>query len=184
VARGAEPAPRAPGEAREAWRRALASALAQASAALAQQLAAEEKPDAALLRDLASSDARVRDLAVRTLADRKSADAVPALLQRLQDADDTVVERAVGALAQIGDPRAVGPLIELTHRRDGAFVARMTRIVAEIGGPEAEAYLSTLAAGHPEERVRLAAAESLAVVQERSRRAGAPLVGAGESGAR
>jgi HEAT repeat protein len=67
----------------------------------------------------------------------------------------------VGALAQIGDPRAVGPLIELSRRREGPFVAQMVRAVGDIGGSEAEAYLETIASGHPDPVVAQAAREAL-----------------------
>jgi HEAT repeat protein len=132
------------------------------------------KPDAEVLRDLDSGDPRLRDLAVRVLADRRNPAAVAPLLQRLQDPDPEVAERAVGALAQLADPRAVGPLIELTRRREGPFVAQIVRIIGDIGGPEAEAYLETLSAGHPDPEVTRAAVEGLRDLRRRQRRPAAP----------
>jgi HEAT repeat protein len=95
------------------------------------------------------------------LADRKNPAAVPGLITRLQDPDPGIADRAVGALAQIGDPRGVGPIIELSRRREGPFVAQMVRAVGDIGGPEAEAYLETMASGHPDPLVAQAAQEAL-----------------------
>jgi len=144
-----------------ALRRAIDGAASRAASALALALGEAAKPTPDVLRDLDSADPRMRDLAVRVLADRRNPAAVPALVQRLSDPDPDVVERAVGALAQIRDPRAVGPLIGLTQRREGSFVTQLVLIIGDIGGPEAEAYLDTLAVGHPDPAVRNAAAESL-----------------------
>lgn len=149
---------------------AIAGASRKAASALALGLAEVGKPDAELIRDLEAGDARLRDHAVRVLAARKSPAAVPALVARLRDPDPEVVERAVGALAEIRDPRAVEPLIELTQRREGPFVAQLVRIIGDIGGSEAEAFLGTLAAGHPEAVVRDAAREALDEARRRASR--------------
>jgi HEAT repeat protein len=150
-----------------ALRRALAGATRRAAANLVLGIAEAGKPDRAVIADLDSADSRVRDHAVRILADRKNPVAVPALIARLRDPDPELVERAVGALDQIKDPRAVEPLIELSHRREGPFVAQLARIIGDIGGPEADAYLLTLASGHPEPMVRNAAEQALAQSRER-----------------
>jgi hypothetical protein len=144
-----------------AFRRAIPSAAGRAAGAVALALAETRKPDADLIRDLEASDAHLRELAVGVLADRKNAAAVPGLIARLQDPDPEVADRAVGALAQIGDPRAVGPIVELARRREGAFVSQMVRAIGDIGGAEAEAYLETMAAGHPDPRVAAEAREAL-----------------------
>ena len=169
-ARYAEPLRRGE-EPGDALRRALEGASSRAAAALALALAEADKTSEALVRDLESSDPRTRDLAVRVLAERRSAAAVPALIQRLADPDPEVVERAVGALAQIRDPRAVGPLIGLTQRREGSFVTQLVFIIGDIGGSEAEAYLDTVGTGHPDPLVRKAAREALGSLRARARRA-------------
>jgi HEAT repeat protein len=125
-------------------------------------LAAEAKPTEALLADLDDGDARVRDHAVRALADRRDRAAVPALIQRLHDPDVEVAHRAVGALSQIGDPRAVPAIIELSRGADPALTLRLVRIVGDMGGLDAEGWLATLAEAHQEPRVREAAREALA----------------------
>jgi hypothetical protein len=164
---GAEPVGRA-------LLRAVRKAAERAAGGAALARAEGAKPDAEVLRDLDSGDARLRDLAVRVLAERRNPAAVPPLLERLKDPDPDVAERAVGALAQLRDPRAVGPLIELTRRREGPFVTQIVRIIGDIGGPEAEAYLETLSAGHPDPEVTRAAAEALRDLRRRGRPAGAP----------
>ncbi|ABS26377.1 HEAT repeat domain-containing protein [Anaeromyxobacter sp. Fw109-5] len=153
---------------RDAWRTAFGLAVADAAKGLALGFAAEAKPLDALILDLGSQDARVRDHAIRVLAERRSPEAIPALLERLRDGDPDIVQRAVGALAQIGDPRAVGALIEVAQGGDPALTARIARIVGDIGGPEAEGYLLTLEAGHPDPAVRRAAREALADLSARA----------------
>jgi hypothetical protein len=155
-----------------ALRRAVAGATRKCADALLLAWSEETKGDTAVLVDLQSKDARVRDLAVRVLADRKNLAAVPALIQRLQDPDSEVVERSIGALAQLGDRRAVGPLIEMSQRREPSTVAQLARIIGDLGGREAEAYLVTLAAGHPEPQVRQAAESALAGMRGRTAVAG------------
>ncbi|HYQ81891.1 MAG TPA: HEAT repeat domain-containing protein, partial [Anaeromyxobacteraceae bacterium] len=144
-----------------ALRRAVSGAAAKVAAALALGMTESRKPDAEVIRDLDSGDPRLRDYAVRVLADRRNPAAVPRLVLRLKDPDPDVVDRAVGALGQIRDPRAVVPLIELTYRREPPFVAQLARIIGDIGGPEAEAFLATLASGHADPSVRRAAREAL-----------------------
>jgi hypothetical protein len=160
----------------DAWRAAVAAAANDAARGIALEFAAQGKKVAALVADLGSTDARVRDHAVRALADRRATEAVPALLDRLKDDDPDVVQRAVGALAQIGDPRAVGPLIDAAQRGDPGFTAQVARVVGDIGGPEAEGYLLTLASGHSDARVRRAARESLDAMAARRK---TPAVAAG-----
>jgi len=162
----------------QALRRAVGGAARKAAGFLAMALAEAAKPDAQVVADLEAGDARLRDYAVRVLADRRSPAAVPALVARLRDSDPEVVERAVGALAQIGDRRAVVPLIELSYRREGPSVAQLARIIGDIGGSEAESFLLTLASGHPEAGVRRAAAEALRELERRGRADGGAPPGA------
>jgi hypothetical protein len=153
---------------------ALARAAAEAAASLGLHLAAGAKADEALVRDLEAPDPRVRDHAVRVLAERRNAAALPALVARLRDADPEVADRALGALAELGDPAAVPAIIDLAHRRGGSELAELARIAGDLGGPEAQAWLETLAAGHPDREVRGAADDALAAMAGRARaRAGA-----------
>ncbi len=152
---------------RAALEKAAMSALGSAVNAFSMQLAAERKKSSELLRDLASKDSRVRDHAMRVLAARGDREAVPALLDQLHDPDAAARERAIGALAQLRDPRAVKGLIELTHRRDSQYVAQLARIIGDIGGDDANAWLLTMAYGHPDAPGRTAALEALAVIWAR-----------------
>jgi hypothetical protein len=165
---GTAAAPLSAGTPLAAARAALAQAAQRAAEALMLGFAEERKPVGLLLADLESPDARVRDHAVRVLADRRAPETVPALIARLKDEDPRVVHRAVGALAQIGDARAVGPLIELSRGGDGALGARLARIIGDIGGSEAEGYLLTVEAGHADPRVRKAARDALEELRLRS----------------
>ena len=95
--------------------------------------------------------------ALSSLARRRDPQSFDALLPLLNDADEAIALRAVGALVSLGDPRAVKALTDLTRQRGSAFVRQIVYAVATIGGREAEAYLFTVAAGHPDAGVRQAA---------------------------
>jgi hypothetical protein len=136
---------------------ALDEALRDAVAGLGAQLDARGKNDEALVRDLSSPDPRVRDYAIRVLADRRSPAAVPHLIARLQDPTPEVARRAAGALIAIGDRRAVTPLIDMTRHRRAEDAGPLLYAIASLGGPEAEAFLFTLESGAPDEETRRAA---------------------------
>ncbi|MCC6806863.1 MAG: HEAT repeat domain-containing protein [Deltaproteobacteria bacterium] len=143
-----------------------AQQLAEAAAAAAKELAEERKmmrkPKDEIVTALSSPSRRVRDFAVRLAGARKIKDLVPVLSKRLADEPESdLVLRIVGALVQIGDDRAVSPLVELTKRKHPIFINQIVFAVAQIGGQEAEAYLDTLAQGHPSDQVRAAARDAL-----------------------
>lgn len=152
----------------EAWLAAVGQAARRAADGLALSFAEEAKPAEALIADLSSTDARVREHAIRVLGDRRARAAVPALVARLREEDPRLATRIVGALAQIGDERAVPALIDLSRSADPAATARLARIVGDIGGAEAEGYLLTLESGHQDRRVRSAAREALAEMKARA----------------
>jgi hypothetical protein len=151
---------------RIAVRGALAAALRSAADDLLIQVDSVGKTDTALIADLGAKDARVRDCAVRQLADRHNPAAVPALIERLKDSDRQVVLRAMGALEALRDQRAVKPLIELTEHQDPTFVAQVAYVIGSIGGSEAEAFLYTLQNGSTDPQVRVAAAEASAELRQ------------------
>jgi hypothetical protein len=140
-----------------AFSAAVEAALRDAVAGLVAQLDARGKTDDALIKDLSSADPRVRDYAIRVLADRRSPAAVPQLIARLQDPSPEVARRAAGALIAIGDRRAVSPLIEMTRHRHAEDVGPILYAIASLGGAEAEAFLFTLESGAPDEETRRAA---------------------------
>lgn len=160
-----------------AFHGALDAALRRAADDLILQVDAAHKSDAALIADLAASDAGLRDSAVRQLSERKNPAAVPALIERLKDPDRDVVLRAVGALEGIRDVRAVRPLIDLTDRQDASFVAQVVYVIGAIGGPDAEAFLFTLQSGSSEPQIRHAATEASAELRRRRTAAAPPLGG-------
>lgn len=140
--------------------------LKEAARAAAKELAEERKlmrkPKDEIIAAVQGPSRRVRDFAVRLAGARKMKDLVPVLSKRLvEESDSDLVLRIVGALVQIGDDRAVGPLVELTKRKHPIFINQIVFAVAQIGGQEAEAYLDTLAQGHPSDQVRAAAREAL-----------------------
>ncbi len=151
----------------QAFEGAMEGALLEAATALSWQVEARKKSDADLEKDLTASDARVRDYAVRALAERRNPAAVPLLLARLDDDSPEVVRRAMGALVAIGDPRAVPRLIELTRKRPPGFVAEVLYALGSLGGDEAEAYLYTMESGAPDDEVRRAAHEALGDLRRR-----------------
>ena len=136
---------------------ALDAAMREAVHALRNQIEARHKNDLELLGDLSATDPRLRDYAIRVLADRRSPVAVPQLIARLQDPNPDVARRAAGVLIAIGDRRAVGPLIEMTRKRRPEDVGPILYAIGSLGGTEAEAYLFTLESGSPEEEIRRAA---------------------------
>ena len=136
---------------------ALDAALREAVLALRDQIDARRKSDDQLIADLSSQDARVRDYAIRVLADRRSPAAVPQLISRLQDPNPDVARRAAGALIAVGDRRAVRPLIEITRKRRPEDVGPILYAIGSLGGSEAEAFLFTLESGSPDEEIRRAA---------------------------
>ena len=146
---------------------ALGAAVGEAGRALRLGLASDAKPTEALLRDLESDDARLRDHAVQALGERRERRAVPGLIRRLRDGDDRLVQRAVGALVQIGDPRAVSALIDLSRDDDPDATRRLVPAVADIGGPDARGWLLTLRQAHPDGAVRRLAAEALDELEAR-----------------
>ena len=142
-------------------RKALELALEQAVESARIQLAAVEKPDDGLVKDLADKDPRVREFAVRVLADRKHPAAAEPLLERLKSPEVEEVRRAIGGLVELRDPRAVPALIDLARAKDLMFLREIIFALGAIGGDEAEAYLYTVAQGHDQQAIRAAAQQAL-----------------------
>jgi hypothetical protein len=151
-----------------AFRSALRAALEDASRGLVWQVEARNKTDRELAQDLTAEDSRLRDYAIRALADRRNPAVVPQLLNRLSDENPVVALRAVGALVAIGDRRAVDALIEMTRRTKPQVTAQILYALASLGGPTAEAYLYTLESGAPEDEVRRAATDALVELRRKS----------------
>lgn len=151
----ADPAARTP-----AFQKALLQALDQVVESQALQLAAKDKPEESLIRDLADKDPRVRSYAARFLGERGAKTAIAALAERLADPDREVAMRALGALGSIGDARALPALVAMPQTRDPQFMRSLVEVVASLGGRDADAFLFTIASGHPDESVRQVAEEA------------------------
>ncbi len=145
----------------EAARRALEQALEDLVHGARAQLDALDRSDSGLVRDLTSTDVRVRDAALDGLAFRKNPRAVPLLVERLQSDDGLVVRRAMGALVDMRATQAVPALIDLTRGKDAGFQRELVFALGAIGGDEARAYLYTVAQGHDSPGVREAAERAL-----------------------
>ncbi|MHB8873079.1 MAG: HEAT repeat domain-containing protein [Myxococcaceae bacterium] len=142
-------------------RKALEAALEQAVASASLQLAAVDKADPSLVKDLKDPDPRVREFAVRVLAERKNPAAAEPLLERLKNPHVDEVRRAIGGLIELKDPRAVPALIDLAREKDLMFLREIIYALGAIGGEEAEAYLYTVAQGHDQPAIRMAAQQAL-----------------------
>ncbi|MBN2361368.1 MAG: HEAT repeat domain-containing protein [Deltaproteobacteria bacterium] len=135
---------------------------AQAAVAKVERLLVlGERPTGELLATLQGDDRELRLHALSLLAERRDPAAYQALVGALEDDDAQIALRAVGGLVALGDPRAVGALTDLTHRKSPALVRQIVYAVGAIGGREAEAYLFTVASGHPDPEVQRAAREML-----------------------
>lgn len=107
-------------------------------------------------------DKRERLFLVNRLGEMRALDAVDALVKLLQvEQESEVLLRLIGALAQIGDDKGVEAMIATTRLKDEGFVVQVIYAVGGIGGRMAEAFLVTLASGHPSPRVQNAARRML-----------------------
>jgi hypothetical protein len=146
----------------EAMRVALQSVLRQVTDSAVLQLAALERTDDALVQDLRADDARLREVALHTLADRQHPAAAPLLIEQLKDATDAdSLRKTMGTLVEMKARTAVPVLIDLARGKELGFVQEIVFAVGEIGGPEAEAYLYTVAQGHDAPAVQAAAQQAL-----------------------
>src|SRR5262249_26294256 len=150
-----------------AARRALGSALDELVTSAALQLAALDKRDSDLGKDLRSRDVRVRQCAIRVLADRKNPAVEPALLEELKSCEIDSVRRAISGLVELKDARAVPALIDLGRGQDLNFLREIVFALGAIGGEEAEAYLYTVAQGHDDPEIRESAQQALRELRAR-----------------
>jgi hypothetical protein len=146
---------------RTALREALEAALRQVTESAAMQLSAVERDSGALVQDLQSSDARIREFALRTLAERRHPAAAPLLIEQLKSTEADTVRRAIGALVEMRAASAVPALIDLSRGKDVGFLQEIVFALGEIGGSEAEAYLYTVAQGHDQPTIQAAAQQAL-----------------------
>jgi hypothetical protein len=146
---------------RKALREALETALRQVSESAVLQLAALDRDDAGLVQDLQATDPRIREFALRTLAERRHPAAAPLLIEQLKSTDADTVRRAIGALVEMRAANAVPALIDLARGKEVGFLQEIVFALGEIGGAEAEAYLYTVAQGHDQPAIQAAAQQAL-----------------------
>lgn len=158
---------------RKALRAALDAALRQVSESAVLQLSALERDNGALVQDLHATDPRMREFALRTLAERHHPAAAPLLIEQLKSNDADTVRRAIGALVEMRAASAVPALIDLSRGKEVGFLQEIVFALGEIGGSEAEAYLYTVAQGHDQPAIQAAAQQALDTLYA-SRKHGTP----------
>jgi HEAT repeat protein len=128
----------------------------------------------ALIQRMGSKDPYERARAVSVAGERRLRKTVPKLIDMVRDEDEAseIVLKAIGALVAIGDPRAVGALIDSARQRPPIYLGQILFGVAQIGGKEAEAYLYTVATGHPDPEVRKNAQDALVELKKRQKAQG------------
>ncbi len=76
--------------------------------------------------------------------------------------------RVVGALVPIADATVARALVASARGQPPAYVSALVFALSRVGGREAEAYLFTVASGHPDERLRASARAALDELTRRS----------------
>ncbi len=164
----------APAQHQGAVREALGHALDQLVESADLQLAASDKPDDRLLKDLSSTDGRVREFALRVLVERKNPAAAGPLIAKLHSDDLDEVRRTLGQLVELKATAAVPTLIDLSPGIDPGFLRELLFALGSIGGEEAEAYLYTVSQGHNIPEIRATAEQALNELRTRQTRAKRP----------
>jgi len=151
----------------------IESGMDDALGVIARQLKLDVADDEGLIDAIGDLDIRVVRYAFDVIGARRMTAAVAPLCALLGDRSKTdrlegnLEERVIGVLVEIGDQKAVDPLIEVTKRRDSRFVLTVAFALAAIGGRQAEAFLLTVASGHPDPVVRQGAGRALEEVRGR-----------------
>ena len=148
-----------------AFARAFARGLGKAAAQLMNATAARALSTPALEKMLRTGSDGQREAAADVLVDRGVRAVIPALIQELQCPEDSVRLKAIGELVELKAKSAAPALIELAERRrpmgvDPRLQVQIIYALGSIGGRDAQAYLYTMASGHPDPRIRQAAQEA------------------------
>jgi len=120
------------------------------------------RADAPTIRDAltrAEGDVFAAALAAAEEADDPAAVAV--LVERLPGLTPTDYVRAVGTLAQLGDDEALSPIIDALDLEDPETVLAVLPAIARFDGAETAGFITALASGHSDPRVRLHATRAL-----------------------
>ncbi len=116
----------------------------------------------------------VQSAAVRILARRGDAAALPALVKRLVTDDPHVLRRTIGLLVDLKNPSCVPAIIDASRGKSPQVQRDVVFALAAIGGDEAEAYLDAVASGHDDPAMRSSAERALAELRRRPRSAPSP----------
>lgn len=153
---------RVPGPVWDADPDASVEAAARALARNLEWLGGVERRDSAVVRDaLVRSEADILAAALTVVSSERDRSAVPMLVERLPDLSSTDYVRVVGALAQIGAPESLSPIIDALDLDDPDTVLAVLPAIARFDGPEPAGFITALAAGHDDPRVRLHATRAL-----------------------
>ena len=132
----------------------------------------ENASDEVLIEKLSSPEEKLRARAVSMAGERKLKTAVPRLTKMLADEKESedIVLSVIGALVQIGDPSAAGALIDAGRNRSPLYLTQIIFALAQLGGREAQAYLFTVASGHPDPQIKASAKQALEELERRMRK--------------
>jgi hypothetical protein len=150
--------------------KALDLSLSEAAAEARAYIDLDARPDEAIAKKVDASEPAVQAAAIRLLARRRHAAALPALLKRLESDDLGELHRAIGLLVELKDPSAVPAIIDASRAKNPVVQREIVFAVAAIGGDEAEAYLDVVASGHEDPVIRASAEKALAELRERSKK--------------
>lgn len=145
--------------------KAIRKGTEQIRAAIELADASDEK----LIAALSSKDEKLRARAVTMVGQKKLKSAGPKLIEMLKnpkEAEDIILA-AIGALVALGDPNATSALIDAGRNRPPAYLNQILFALSQIGGREAQAYLFTVASGHPDPQTKKNAKDALRELERR-----------------
>ncbi|MGF1509596.1 MAG: hypothetical protein ACFB9M_08865 [Myxococcota bacterium] len=152
------------------WSSAVEQASAAAAEAMVTRWSLVQAEPSAVVALIEQADEGKAKLAMDEAARRRISTAVAPIAAKIQiGAEVELVVEAVGALVAIGDPAAAPALIAATDRRPPAFWPPILYALAHLGGEEAQAFLFTVAQGHPNPALKAVAKEALQTLEERAK---------------
>ncbi len=141
-------------------------ALATAMQEIMEKRELASEPSTELLKKLKTLKLTRRQtlLTVEFLGLRGEKLAIPHLVEIMKGEDREMAQYAVGALARIGAPSAVDDMIEYASGKPASLRKLVIEAMRVAGTPKAKAWLFTLAKGHPDPEVQLAASSAFSAV--------------------
>jgi hypothetical protein len=149
---------------------AVIEAAREALGALEAVRAVDALDRRALVARLGGPEGPALEAAVDRVRDEAIVEARAALVARLgrEDLELDRRLRVVGAVVPIADVAVARALVASARGQPPAYVSALVFALSRVGGREAEAYLFTVASGHPDERLRASAREALDELTRRS----------------